>query len=147
MGQPQWQLGESGSGAGGRVRVWGDSWRTAHSCLSPQIPYSASSPGSYTVSGAMGPWGPHWVTRRVAVGAFLTFRLPLCAGTSRRWWAPWHTHHAQPWRYEGLGGEGKGVLGGGLTPRPSRTIFPRLHQLQREHVHHHEPHGARRWQG
>ncbi|XP_054573246.1 single-stranded DNA-binding protein 4 isoform X7 [Eptesicus fuscus] len=41
-------------------------------------------------------------------------------GTSRRWWAPWNTHHAQPWR---------------------------LHQLQREHVHHHEPHGARRRQG
>ena len=53
MGQPEWQLGEYPG------RVWGD-WKqagwsrgwTAHSCFCPQIPYSSSSPGSYSVSGA-----------------------------------------------------------------------------------------------
>jgi len=40
-------------------------------------------------------------------------------GTPRRRRAPWNTHHAQPWRL----------------------------QLQREHVHYHEPHWAGRRQG
>lgn len=53
MGQPQWKLGEpkagwAGLGWGGRGTGQA-AWLTAHSCPCPQIPYSSSSPGSYTV--------------------------------------------------------------------------------------------------
>lgn len=55
--------------------------------------------------GEWGEWGREWATSWGGVGSCwmvdggpFSPSLPLCTGTPRRRWAPWNTHHAQPWR-------------------------------------------------
>lgn len=84
----------------------------------PQL-NSLGGPGLPTMNMGSRVRGP-WASPSGQLDPLLLVLSRQLHGTPRRRWAPWNTHQAQT---------------------------ERLHPLQREHGHHHEPHWAGRWQG